>query len=88
MRKIAVLPASLLIPLNVIAFAKEETGPYTRDGATPELTKVTKEAGDRGSQPVTSEGKRVMTVFAVADSEIELGALAGCMHHWRQRDYF
>lgn len=76
MKRIALIALLLTLLLALPALATEaDTDTYTWDGVTFELTSVTEDLGDWGSQLISPEGKWVMVVLTVTDGEIEVSAL-------------
>ena len=74
MKRITLISILLVLLLVVPALATE-ANTYTWDSVTFELTSVTEDFGDWGSQLVPPEGKWVMVVLTITDGEIEISAL-------------
>ena len=76
MKRIAFISILLALLLALPALATEaDTDTYTWDSVTFELTSVTEDLGDWGSQLISPEGKWVMVVLTITDGEIEISAL-------------
>ena len=75
MKRITLISILLVLLLVVPALATEASPTYTWDSVTFELTSVTEDLGDWGSQLVSPEGKWVMVVLTITDGEIEISAL-------------
>ena len=75
MKRITIILILLALLPVVPALATEASPTYTWDSVTFELTSVTEDLGDWGSQLVSPEGKWVMVVLTITDGEIEISAL-------------
>lgn len=75
MKRITLISILLTLLLVVPALATEASPTYTWDSVTFELTSITEDLGDWGSQLVSPEGKWVMVVLTITDGEIEISAL-------------
>ena len=75
MKRITFISILLALLLVVPALATEASPTYTWDNVTFELTSITEDLGDWGSQLVSPEGKWVMVVLTITDGEIEISAL-------------